>query len=1068
MQPESAARYADIFIGDSEMAQLMREHDWASTSLGDPADWPNGLKSALRLLLTSRFEMWLGWGPDINFFYNDAYRPTLGIKHPQSLATPTKVLWAEIWDDIKGRLDTVYRKGEATWDRALLLLLERNGYPEETYHTFSYSPLIGDNGTVEGVFCAVSEETDRVISERRLASLRELASALASADGREAVFAAIEDQLGTNLHDLPFSLTYLLEEDGSARLVATSGIPGGHVCAPERLQTTDDVWNLEPARNGELILAQCAKGELPTGAWDKPPADVAIVPLVGQGADQIRGAMIVGLNPYRPADESYLGFLKLLAGQITSSLASAEAYEAERARAAALAEAVRLREEAQGVLRLANERLTTEVAARTQERDRMRELFRQAPSFMCILSGPDHVFELVNDAYLQLVGHRDLVGISVRDALPEIEGQGFFEILDGVYQTGEPFVGRNLEVHIQRNPGEPLEQRYVHLVYQPIKEQDGSVSGIFVDGYDVTHQKRAEDQLQQLNETLEQRVEKRTDELSEALTQLQREIADRQLAEAALRQAQKIEALGKLTGGVAHDFNNLLQVISGNLQLLTKDVAGNPRAETRVQNALAGVSRGAKLASQLLAFGRRQPLEPKVVNLGRLLRNMDDLLRRALGEQIEIETVVSGGLWNTLVDPSQIENAILNLAINARDAMNDGGRLTIEASNAFLDDTYVRQHEDLSPGQYVMVAVTDTGTGIPQDLIEQVFEPFFSTKPEGKGTGLGLSMVHGLVKQSGGHIKIYSEVGEGTTIKLYLPRAVQAEDVITDTSNAPVRGGTETVLVVEDDDDVRDTAVGLLSELGYRVLKARDAQSALNVIESGVPIDLLFTDVVMPGQLRSPELARKAKERLPNLAVLFTSGYTENAIVHHGRLDPGVELLSKPYTREALARKVRHVLGNQAQHRLAQEQQEAGWSAYSDQVSREDVSAAAGRLTIALVEDDDLIRASTAEIMKELGHAVIEAHDAESAMHALSACAADVLITDVGLPGISGIELARQARAKWPNLPVIFASGDDSASAVSGIPDAIALIKPYSPDNLLEALAEATEIRPDPTLADAE
>jgi CheY-like chemotaxis protein len=372
-----------------------------------------------------------------------------------------------------------------------------------------------------------------------------------------------------------------------------------------------------------------------------------------------------------------------------------------------------------------------------------------------------------------------------------------------------------------------------------------------------------------------------------------------------------MDAVGKLTGGVAHDFNNLLQVIGGNLQLLSKDVAGNERAEQRLRNALGGVSRGSKLASQLLAFGRRQPLAPKVVNLGRLVRGLDDLLRRTLGDGVEIETAIAGRLWNTLVDPSQVENAILNLAINARDAMQAHGKLTIEAGNAALSDDHGVRHEDVRPGQYVMLAVTDTGCGMTPEVVEQVFEPFFTTKPEGQGTGLGLSMVYGFVKQSDGHIKIHSEPGRGTTIRLYLPRASGSEDVAGESDAGSITGGTETVLVVEDDDEVRATVVELLGDLGYRVLEAADAQSALAIIENGGAIDLLFTDVVMPGPVRSPELARQARARLPKVAVLFTSGYTDNAIVHGGRLDQGIDLLSKPYTREALARKIRQVLRNQ-------------------------------------------------------------------------------------------------------------------------------------------------------------
>jgi PAS domain S-box-containing protein len=326
-----------------------------------------------------------------------------------------------------------------------------------------------------------------------------------------------------------------------------------------------------------------------------------------------------------------------------------------------------------------------------------------------------------------------------------------------------------------------------------------------------------------------------------------RDVSERRNAEATLQAAQatmirsqKLEAIGQLTGGVAHDFNNLLQVIGGNLQLLSKDIAGNARAEMRVQSALGGVARGSKLASQLLAFARRQPLEPRVVNAGRLIKNMDEMLRRALGGEIEVETVVAGGLWNSLIDPDQLENAVLNLAINARDAMNGEGRLTIEASNAFLDDEYVRQQDELSAGQYVMIAVTDTGTGIPPDILERVYEPFFTTKAEDKGTGLGLAMVYGFLKQSGGHVKIYSEVGAGTTVKLYFPREVASEDTLVGAPSADVKGGEETVLVVEDDDEVREVAVSMLTELGYRVVKARDAASALVVVDSGIPIDLIF------------------------------------------------------------------------------------------------------------------------------------------------------------------------------------------------------------------------------------
>jgi PAS domain S-box-containing protein len=408
--------------------------------------------------------------------------------------------------------------------------------------------------------------------------------------------------------------------------------------------------------------------------------------------------------------------------------------------------------------------------------------------------------------------------------------------------------------------------------------------------------------LTELNRTLEERVQSRTAQLVKA--------------EAALRHSQKMEAIGNLTGSIAHDFNNLLHVISGNLHLLKRYVSGNADAEKRVQIALDGVSRSAKLSSQLLAFARRQPLAPKVINLGDFVGDMEEIIRKAVGEGVTVETVIGARLWNTLVDPGNLENALLNMAINARDAMEGDGRLTIEAANIVLEADYATAHETVTRGEYVMIAVTDSGSGMSADVIEQAFEPFFTTKPEGRGTGLGLSMVYGFVKQSGGHINIESAIGQGSTIKLYLPRSLQAADVLSDADAVPASGGNEMILVAEDDEHVRETVVAMLNDLGYRVLKAKDAQSALSIIESGMPIDLLFTDVIMPGPMKSTELARKARERMPNLAVLFTSGYTEDTFVGSGPVSESVELLSKPYSRDDLARKLRQMLGESAQRPL--------------------------------------------------------------------------------------------------------------------------------------------------------
>jgi PAS domain S-box-containing protein len=565
----------------------------------------------------------------------------------------------------------------------------------------------------------------------------------------------------------------------------------------------------------------------------------------------------------------------------------------------------------------------------------------------------------------------------------------------------------------------------------PAQDETGAVTRWIGTNTDIDDQKTAEAALAELATTLEERVVARTAELAKA--------------QDALRHSQKMEAIGNLTGGVAHDFNNLLQVISGNLQLLTREVAGNDKAEKRVENAMAGVMRGSKLAAQLLAFGRRQPLEPKVVNVGRLIRDMDDLLRRTLGEAIEVETSIAGGLWNTLVDPTNVENAILNLAINSRDAMDSQGRLTIEAGNAFLDDAYAETHPDVAAGQYVQISVTDTGSGMTREVLEQAFEPFFSTKPQGKGTGLGLSMVYGFVRQSGGHVKVYSEPGQGTTVKLYLPRSSQAEDVLVERETGPVTGGTETILVVEDDDAVRETVLALLGELGYRVLKSPDAMSALAVIESGVPIDLLFTDVVMPGPLKSPELARKAKERLPRLSVLFTSGYTENAIVHGGRLDEGVNLLSKPYTREALARKIRQVLLQDGKAPSETSTPPRKKSAEHKAALAETAPAPPRKtnLIVLVCEDDAIIRMDTADMIQDLGHIAIEAENGLKALEIATSQEIDILLTDVGLPDISGGELAQRLRVQKPELAIVFATGRDQVEGFEGAPRTALLKKPY-------------------------
>ncbi|WP_129645727.1 PAS domain S-box protein [Peristeroidobacter agariperforans] len=414
---------------------------------------------------------------------------------------------------------------------------------------------------------------------------------------------------------------------------------------------------------------------------------------------------------------------------------------------------------------------------------------------------------------------------------------------------------------------------------------------------EIAERTRAEEALRDLNANLELEIAERTEQL--------------RATEEMARQAQKMEAVGQLTGGVAHDFNNILQVIVGNLDVIRRLVpAGAGRLQRSVEQALNGAHQAASLTQRLLAFSRRQPLDPKPVDVNSLVGGMADLLNRSLGEMVAVETVRGAGLWKIEVDPNALESAILNLAVNARDAMPDGGRLTIETVNAYIDEGYAISHAEVTPGQYVLICVSDTGMGMDSEVLERAFEPFFTTKPVGQGTGLGLSQVYGFVKQSGGHVKIYSEIGQGTTVKIYLPRfeAAGAESEPAPAMPIPEGSSQETVLVVEDEAAVRAYSVDALRDLGYRVLEAADGPSALRLLENAGSIDLLFTDVVLPGGLTGAQLAAQVQALRPTIKVLFTTGYARNAIFHHGRLDKGVQLITKPFSFADLAAKVRDVL----------------------------------------------------------------------------------------------------------------------------------------------------------------
>ncbi len=407
-------------------------------------------------------------------------------------------------------------------------------------------------------------------------------------------------------------------------------------------------------------------------------------------------------------------------------------------------------------------------------------------------------------------------------------------------------------------------------------------------------------------------------ELEEANAHLTTEIASRATAENQVRQLQKMEAVGQLTGGIAHDFNNMLAIVIGSLDVARRRLVADPgKVEECLDNAMDGAQRAAQLTGRLLAFSRQQPLAPRALDANKLVGGMSEMLRRTVGENLKVETVLAGGLWTTYADAGQLENAVLNLCVNARDAMPDGGALTIETGNAHLDDAYAAVNAEVTAGQYVMISVSDTGAGMPPEVAERAFDPFYTTKGVGRGTGLGLSQVHGFVKQSGGHVKIYSEPGVGTTVKLYLPRSRRQEDAldVAGPATAPRARGEEIVLVVEDEERVRHLSVDALRDLGYVVVQASDANQALSVLELQPRVDLLFTDIVMP-DMNGRRLADEAISRRPDIKVLYTTGYTRNAVVHNGVLDANVAFLPKPFTFDQLALKVRQVLDGAGANRV--------------------------------------------------------------------------------------------------------------------------------------------------------
>ncbi|MEO6299727.1 MAG: PAS domain S-box protein, partial [Paracoccaceae bacterium] len=995
----------DFLSGGGEMAALVSAFDWSHTSLGPLPLWPVEVKSVVAMMMQSPLPIVALFGEVGTMIYNDAYSAFAGSQHPRLLGSEVRKGWPEVADFNDHVIKTVFRAGNTLSFKDQELTLNRGAGPQKAWLNLDYSPLMGGDGHRLGVIAFVVETTDKVKADHKLRDeqvrlqlmYEQSPSFMALLDGPDHRFVVVNeayqrlighrDVLGKTVAEaLPEVIwqRYIAHLDkvfasgvayrSNTAAVDMQAVAGGEIVKRyidfvyqpiadaagtitgvfvDGMDVTDRIAAQEAIRASDARFRVFAQ-VMPNHVWTASPdglldwVNQRICDYSGLASEQLMGTAWADI--VHPLDRTAAGL------RWADAIKKGEPYETEfRIRNASgqylwhLVRAFPIRDDAGKIVQWVG--TNTDIDAQKQAeaettRDRNR-MWALSQDLMLVTDYRGQIIA-VNPSGKRMLGwdEEQMVGKFIADFLhpDDVAGAAVnterlargattlafetrYRCTDGTYRvldwTAVPDdghihgIGRDITEY--RRLAKDSERIWnISPVLKVVMDLGGKISNMNPSWTNVlgwTSQEtighnvldfvadesrdRSAARLQELQVTNRMMSTESTFMAKDGsvvriawtivpdngtiyafgrdITAETKAAAALATSQATLLQAQKMESIGQLTGGVAHDFNNLLQVVSGNLNLLSKEVAGNEKGERRIQNALEAVSGGARLASQLLAIGRRQPLAPKVVNLGRLARNMDEILRRTLGEAVEIETIVAGGLWNTLVDPGNVENALLNLAINGRDAMDGQGNLTVEVGNAYLDDDYVLAAYDVTPGQYVMLSVTDTGMGIAPDLVEKVFEPFFTTKPEGKGTGLGLSMVYGFVKQSNGHVKVYSEVGQGTTIKLYLPRSLHAEDHLVTHDSGPIVGGTETILVAEDDARVRETVIESLTDLGYRVLQASDAQGALAIIESGMQIDLLFTDVVMPGRMKSTELARIAMERLPKLKVLFTSGYTENS-----------------------------------------------------------------------------------------------------------------------------------------------------------------------------------------------
>jgi PAS domain S-box-containing protein len=830
---------------------LITRTDWSRSPLGDASLWPQSLRTAVDIVLHSPMPMLLLWGPQLTQIYNNGFAMLAGSKHPHAFGQPAHLIWPEL-QEFTDPIYSAVLQGQVRSYNERRFTLQRDGKESDFWLDLTYSPIRDESAQVAGILVTAIEtnERRRIALELQQRSENSL-KAQRETEERLQLALAATDAVGTWDWNI-----------GEDRFIADAHFAQLH--------------GVDPTLAGQLPISDYLQGV--------HPEDRALV------ARSIKHCITHGTE--------YAEEYRLLQpdGTLRWVFARGRCYKDHHGRPVRFL----------GAALDLTERKHTEQALR-QSQTELQLIINAMPILISYVDQEER-FRLNNAAYLDWYGltPQELYGRTIREVIGE---EAYF--LRSPY-IAEALAGRPCSFSLY-TPHRDGSSRHALMNYLPRHGPDGAVNGFYIFVIDETERKKTEEALRNLNETLEERVSARTEQLAKANQRLQNEMFERERAEDALRHAQKMEAVGQLTGGIAHDFNNMLTGIIGSLDLMQRYIA-NGRADEIgrfTEAAVSSANRAAALTHRLLAFSRRQSLDRKTLNINQLIHSLEDLIRRTKGDPIELSLKMADDVWSVSTDISQLENALLNLVINARDAMPEGGELLIETANVYLDGTDITTLEPVQAGDYVMVAVSDNGSGMTPSVRAKAFDPFFTTKPIGQGTGLGLSMIYGFAQQSGGHVSLDSLPGQGTCVRLYLPRlyAMPAQtEPVARTVETPAAIAGETVIVVEDDPAVRMLALDLLKELGYRSYEAEDAKSALRILESSVRVDLLVTDVGLPG-MNGRQLAEIARQHRPGLKVLFMTGYAQNAAERQGFLEEGMDMVAKPFALELLANKIRAMIG---------------------------------------------------------------------------------------------------------------------------------------------------------------